>query len=436
MPDEINFACSDEFAELCALSTAGVLSVSEEARLEAHVVACSQCALVLNQYRVVASNGMAMIAAGRVNGGNSEATLGDAAELKRKLIASLTPPQDSQTTHHVACRLRSFGSLLPRRQFLGASAVAALVVVGMVVGVWLDRRSGNRHLQPGIAIVSASEASLKRDLNDTRLQLEKMERNLRDASNAAGALQVRSEEAEKRVKELEDKKIVLEATIRSLNMGEQKQSAAIAQLTQQRDVLVVQLGESEAILLSVKQALKASQDERQQFVTRTASLESQVEHLSDQLREREQAVRRSEQYLASDRDVRELMGARQLYIADVFDVDPLGKTRKSFGRVFYTKGKSLVFYAFDLDQEPGYREAKAFQAWGRPGTSSAQPVSLGVFYLDSEKNRRWALKFEDAKLLEEINSLFVTIEPRGGSKRPTNKPFLVAYLHSTEPNHP
>lgn len=55
MREEINFGCSEEFAELCALSTAGELTVAEEERLEAHVAVCADCALLLNQYRTVAS---------------------------------------------------------------------------------------------------------------------------------------------------------------------------------------------------------------------------------------------------------------------------------------------------------------------------------------------------------------------------------------------
>ena len=45
------------------------------------------------------------------------------------------------------------------------------------------------------------------------------------------------------------------------------------------------------------------------------------------------------------------MGARDLYVAEVYDVERTGETRKPYGRVFYTKGKSLIFYAYDLDQE-------------------------------------------------------------------------------------
>jgi len=186
----------------------------------------------------------------------------------------------------------------------------------------------------------------------------------------------------------------------------------------------------------VRQDLSASQDDRQKALLRGASLETQINQLSAQLRELDSASQRQEQYLASDRDIRELMGARQLYIADVFDIDPQGKTKKPFGRVFYTRGKSLIFYAFDLDQQPGYREAKAIQAWGRPGSTQATPVSLGVFYVDNESNRRWVLKSDDPKVLEEIDAVFVTLEPKGGSKKPTNKPFLLAYLHTAPPNHP
>jgi len=56
------------------------------------------------------------------------------------------------------------------------------------------------------------------------------------------------------------------------------------------------------------------------------------------------------------------MGARELYVAEVSDVAGNGKTKKPFDACFYTKGKSLIFYAYDLDQQPGLREASTFQA--------------------------------------------------------------------------
>ena len=46
-----------------------------------------------------------------------------------------------------------------------------------------------------------------------------------------------------------------------------------------------------------------------------------------------------------------MLGASDLRIAEVYDVGQSGATRKPFGRVFYTKEKSLVFYAYDLEQQ-------------------------------------------------------------------------------------
>jgi hypothetical protein len=130
-----------------------------------------------------------------------------------------------------------------------------------------------------------------------------------------------------------------------------------------------------------------------------------------------------------------MMGAQKLYIADVFDVDSHSRTRKTFGRIFYTNGKSLLFYAFDLDAQPDLKTASAFQAWGRTEAGEGRPLNLGIFYLDSETNRRWILRFDDPKRLAEIDAVFVTVEPRGGSKKPTGKPFLYASLRQ-EANHP
>jgi hypothetical protein len=79
------------------------------------------------------------------------------------------------------------------------------------------------------------------------------------------------------------------------------------------------------------------------------------------LHDREQTIDRQEELLGHDRDIRELMGARDLYIAEVYDVSTDGATQKPYGRVFYTKGKSLVFYAYDLDQQAGAKSA-TFQA--------------------------------------------------------------------------
>jgi hypothetical protein len=209
-------------------------------------------------------------------------------------------------------------------------------------------------------------------------------------------------------------------------------------LLQQRDALNAQLQDANQSYQSLRAELISLRGERDKTVLLTNSLEARIEELNAVNRDQERRLKDTEQYLTSDRDIRELMGARKLYIADVFDVDSGSRTRKPFGRVFYTQGKSLIFYAFDLDRQPGVVNANTFQVWGQKETAQGQqalPMNLGILYMDNESNRRWMMRFDDPKQLAEIDAVFVTVEPRGGSRKPTSKPFLYALLRN-EVNHP
>ena len=165
------------------------------------------------------------------------------------------------------------------------------------------------------------------------------------------------------------------------------------------------------------------------------ALEAKVSDLTGLLRDRENTLDQQQELLAHDRDIRDLMGARDLYVAEVYDVERNGETKKPYGRVFYTKGKSLIFYAYDLDQQAGAKNASTFQAWGRRGPDWQQALNLGIFYVDNSSKKRWVLRFDDPKALAQIDAVFVTVEPNGGSHKPSNKPLLFAYLH-IDPNHP
>jgi archaellum component FlaC len=206
----------------------------------------------------------------------------------------------------------------------------------------------------------------------------------------------------------------------------------------QRDALGSKLRETEQAYQDLQSQISSLRAERDHAVAETASLEGRISELSAANHDQERTIREDEQFLASDRDIRELMGARKLYIADVFDVDSGSHTRKPFGRVFYTQNKSLIFYAFDLDRQPGFKDASTFQVWGQKDTAQGQiarPTDLGILYLDSATNRRWVLRLDDPRQLAQIDAVFVTVEPHGGSQKPTSKPFLYALLRK-EANHP
>jgi hypothetical protein len=207
------------------------------------------------------------------------------------------------------------------------------------------------------------------------------------------------------------------------------------QLTQERDRIAEQAATNQQALEASERKLKALEMERSGDTVHAASLEASVAELSRSLSDRERRLQEDEELLAKDRDIRELMGARDLYIAEVHDILTTGDTRKAFGRVFYTKGKSLIFYAYDLSDLPGLKAASTFQAWGNRGHDRRQALKLGMFYEDNVSKKRWVMKFNDKKALDQIDAVFVTIEPPGGSNKPSGMPLMYAYL-KVDANHP
>jgi len=167
-----------------------------------------------------------------------------------------------------------------------------------------------------------------------------------------------------------------------------------------------------------------------------AANELRIRDLNAQLGTQTASLGREQEMLSVGRDVRDLMGARNLHIIDVHDANGTGKDRPSFGRVFYTEGKSLIFYAFDLDDKKVVNANYSFEAWGERLGQPSSVKSLGVLYADDKSQRRWSLKVNDPRQLAEINSVFVTLEPRrGDSDTPHGQKILYAYLGG-EPNHP
>jgi len=81
-------------------------------------------------------------------------------------------------------------------------------------------------------------------------------------------------------------------------------------------------------------------------------------------------------------------------------------------------------------------EKVAFQVWGKRDGRSQPARSLGIFYVDDSAQKRWVMKFEDPDVLTQIDQVFVTAEPAGGSRQPTGKQLLTAAFLNEAPNHP
>ncbi len=140
--------------------------------------------------------------------------------------------------------------------------------------------------------------------------------------------------------------------------------------------------------------------------------------------------------LAAGRDITDLMGARNLHIVDVVDTDAQGKNKPAFGRIFYTEGKSLIFYAYDLNEAKLVKANYQYRIWAKKEGRDAKVQHLGIFYADDKSQRRWSFKCNDPRVLKDIDSVFVTLEPANSDpSRPKGQNLMYAYLLG-QPNHP
>jgi DNA repair exonuclease SbcCD ATPase subunit len=276
----------------------------------------------------------------------------------------------------------------------------------------------------------------------TQQNQDTLEQRLSDAAHDREVLRARDQQRDKVVVDLRRQLGQQSAEIGNMRLAEEKlasdlrdREASKESLSQKRADLAQKLDAAQGQVQSLQTRLNSLEQQSSQDNGRATSLEAKVTELSRLLRDREETIDQKDELLAHDRDIRELMGARDLYITEVYDVARNGQTKKPYGRVFYTKGKSLVFYAYDLDRQAEVENASTFQVWGRRGASRENALNLGVFYEDSAAKKRWVLRFDDPKMLAQIDAVFVTIEPKGGSQKPSGNPLLFAYLR-IDPNHP
>jgi hypothetical protein len=418
----------------------GDVSIEERASIGIHLERCPHCLLRLEQYRELFRAGLPSIAAETgseievlplpwsIEEGENRLVEAARADAQNDLRATreLYPKEllslESLEKPHVGRRL-----FLPRNGPLGLAIAASVVLlIGFSGFVY---RLGVKH---GAEQIQASRAgAAEEEALHTQVDILTRERN----GLRADSLQRDTVVVELRSQIEQQRKLnqLAEAKLASLN---QEGTEQVRQLSSQRDELASKLEEQQALLTAMQKNLDSIQQAKSNEALRVASLENQIQQLAGLVKDKDIAIEEREQLLALDRDIRELMGARNLYMAEVSEVGENGKTKRPYGRVFLTKGKSLIFYGYDLDQQPGVKNASTFQAWGMRGPDHTA-LNLGpmIKYDDNSKNKHWMLRFDDPKALEQINAVFVTVEPNGESRVPRGKPMLVAYLKE-EANHP
>jgi hypothetical protein len=331
-----------------------------------------------------------------------------------------------------AKQLAPIRRLLPRREHWLDLAKVVLVIAlfgvvfsaGYFYRTWpLDRGGLDPHSQrPNDTVFAAHTAIYDRQIAD----LVAMNAELQ--AHAESLRAVLAETAEQlRVTE-NDRNAKLE--------GREKLEASRGAWEAQLKSAEEELAQSQALIASARHEAAKQRDRVYDVEASLVEDKVRIKNLADDLAEKSAALDQETQLLSLGHDVTDLMGARNLHIVDVVDTDPKGKNRPVFGRIFFTEGKSLVFYAYDLNEAKIQKANYEYRVWATQENGDKQVRRLGIFYSDDKAQRRWVFKCDDPKTLREIDSVFVTLESAAGDPtRPKGPNLMYAYLRG-QPNHP
>jgi hypothetical protein len=420
-----------EFELLCALSMTGELAAEEWARLTEHLAHCDACREAKREYDRVLSTTMPALAVESYAEREEEGAPGSWSieEAEARLMESLRYEPEPVSADSVSSSPRFISRSISRwkpafRYALAASILLVCGFAGYRIGVLRERGSVATNV-PAASLAPSNPARMNPPAITT---VPTPAKKITPDDGQAGASRDQLRMSKVELAKLKGQLAQLEDELA-------KRSTDLDRSLQARADLDRQLALAQASQQSLQTKLGQTSEQPPQGTPQSLELNTQVRDLTAALADKDREIGEERELLQHDRDIRNLIGARNLYIAEIYDVAKSGDTQKPFGRVFYTKDKSLIFYGYDLDQQKGVRKASTFQAWGSHGADRQHAVSLGLLYQDDANQKRWVLKFNDAKTIAKIDAVFITVEPDGGSAKPTTKPLLFTYLR-LDPNHP
>jgi len=412
----------EHFEELCALAALGEISADQGLELKAHLAVCDSCRAEQSDFKRMLSELLPLAApkpglAERLHfllHGSAYRKRFEARAAAEGIVFSSRPPSYRLPFAAAACALAAviafsgFALRETRARYAAVSADRAQLSARVAE---LEQRMAVSSVPA--APVAAPPAPVHDD--------SPLRRELARAREAYETARAEVQNLADQLKQETSRVSGFEAELMEAKSAEAREAG--------------KLREAELALSRAATELAALRRSRADDAANLAQQQGRIRELTAKLTAQSDGIERERKLLAADRDIRDLMGARSLHIVDVYDVDGRGKTRPPFGRVFYTEGKSLIFYAFDLGDRRNAKSNASFQVWGRRESKEESVQSLGIFYVDDQKQNRWVLKFDDPQVLAQIDAVFVTVEPPGGSAKPNGQKLLYAYLNAN-PNHP
>jgi len=428
----------ENFEELAALAAVGELSALELERLRHHLAECSRCRDAYEAFADVASNDLGVAAAARESIEDFSSADADQAQAREHLerLRSRLKSEDSQLAYARESPKRVLASDVADKHSIRAAAytIAAVLLLSVAVAggiaFWRSAKKASAERAHSRELQAVLD-SLKQQTRDDRTgSSNAVLRSLQESQRARDALQRSLEASQAKNEEL----------LAGERASQEKLAGAIATAEQLRQELATNDGDRQR-LAKLQQDSDAKLHEALVELYQARQANSQVAAKAEtpgdaNLEANGQLPAETGSLPASPSEIeaRNLFGARDLHIVDVYDVKGDGKTKRTYGRVYYVEKRLLVFYAFDLQNRENHKRA-VFQAWGYREANVGKPLNLGLFAIDDSAVSRWVLKVNRADVLSHIDAVFVTVEPAGGSTAPRGKKVLYANLIGP-PNHP
>lgn len=397
----------ERYELMCALAAAHELGSAERQLFDRHLAQCGSCRAELEGFREVADQL------------TDEHATRDVPALEEKThgtrfvqFAAGHGLDFSKAARRVLAN--EPGRRVSARGFAYASATVTLILVA--ASIMLKTHSLQSPRQPAVA---AEQHPIMAQLASTNLDRDRI-----------AELESRLKKAESQASEVP----MLEEKLRAGLDRSGRFEALVAQRDAEIGRLQATVADSQQQITAAQSAIASLSSQNHDMTTDLVAEHARSVSLLDELRDQKAAAEQERQFTAATREVRDLMGARRLFMIDVYDGEDRGRSNRSFGRVFYTEGKSLIFYAFDLDKKHSSKRM-TFAAWGERGKDPGTIKQLGVFQIDDLAQKRWVMKVEDPDKLRSIDAIFVTVETRPAPEHPSGQKMLYAYLGGP-PNHP
>jgi hypothetical protein len=427
------------FRELSALAAIGQLSAEEDRELGQHLIDCGTCREASAEYAHVVQHQLPQADPIRWRVKSLMPKASPDADVRDRFVARARAEgvefsvEVEEACHpekpgYPSASLRAGWGLVTgdsKRTAWRLSFATAAIAVIAVMGATIYRLETKQTVP---ATNAGTEAGLLQENQSLHAQLASLQQSMEVQSAALAAAgkekSVSGETLEQLERQLDEARATSDALTARLQQVQSKETEFEAQ-NQQKDAQVANL----------RAQNEREHRENASNLSTVIIQEGRIRELTESLQQQAAGFEQERELMAASKDVRQLMGARNLHIMDVHDTDGTGKSARAFGRVFYAEGQSLVFYAFDLPSGRLTPTKYTFQAWGQRESVSHSVRNLGTFAIDDHEQHRWVLKVNDPKLLKGIDSVFVTAEALGDAGEPRGKKILYAFIVG-EPNHP